>query len=597
MVSDHGIVPRNTVSPTSSLSMRPSTLEHTNLLRTRVEFEAVLLALLLALSATCLAADTSSVSGVVKGARGTPQMGALVQLLADGSDVIGRSFTDLHGRYLISGVRSGRYQVRATANLYVPASRYNLHVQAGKRAIADLRLVGLFDLSAWFPAEARKAEEPRDDWDWTLRSAASRPILRFSSQNQASGRSRESTRSSRSRPKMRAAVSVGRGFGADGVKQEILALTPLRSEGSDLLADAAVRPNRSSGTISTMLTAGVRQASMQGQTNRIIVVTYQSHPEMVGVTGTRGIQATGLSTAQTMQVGEFGSLEVGTTLLAVASHGASVAAYPFLRVSIEPNRRWSVGYRIATSRDRQSADDLAVGALPFAAQSRVSIRLEKGLRQEVSATRHSDSLIVRLAYVHDDLESVAISGGGVSPSADLASLVGRDPYLIDTESGMFRFLNEGYRSGGWNVSLSKSISSDSWITLEYAGGTGLAQEKNTPWNHSTPLSRRRSQSVVLAAKLIIPATGTKVKTAYRWQPENLVTAIDPYGAWHNQPYLGVHVRQPIKCRGFLPPGAELAVDGTNLLAQGYRRIQSPVAGLPFITEAPRSVQAGLAFSF
>ena len=579
-----------------TLSMRPSTLEHTNLQRTRVELEVVLLTLLLALSATCRAADTTSVSGVVKDTHGVPQMGALVQLLADGSDVIGRSFTDLHGRYLISGVRSGRYQVRATANLYVPASRYDLRVQAGKRAIADLRLVGLFDLSAWFPAETRKAEEPRDDWDWTLRSAASRPILRFSSNDQSPSRSRESTRTSYIRPKMRAVVSGGSGFGTDGIGPEILAITPLRSKGSDLLADAAIRPNRSSGTISTRLTAGLHQASMQGQSKRLLVVTYQSHPEMVGTPGRGGIQTAGVSTAETMQLGEFGNLEAGTTLLAVTSHGTTTATYPFVRVSIEPSHRWSIGYRIATSRDRQSADDLDTGALPFAGESRDAIRLEKGLRQEVSAMHHSDSLIVRVAYVHDDLQRIAISGGGISQPTAVAAMVGDDPYLIDSGNGMFRFLTQGYSSGGWNVSLSKAILPGSWVTLEYAGGTGLSQENSGSWSHGMPLSRRKSQSVVVAAKLIIPTSGTRLKAAYRWQPENLVTAVDPYGTWRNQPFLGVHLRQPVRCRGLLPPGSEFAVDITNLLAQGYRR-SSADPGLPFLAEAPRSMQAGLAFNF
>ena len=574
--------------------MRPSTLEHTNLQRTRVEFEVVLLTLLLALSATCRAADTTSVSGVVKDTHGIPQMGALVQLLADGSGVIGRSFTDLHGRYLIAGVRSGRYQVRATANLYVPASRYNLRVQAGKRAVADLRLVGLFDLSAWFPAETRKAEEPKDDWDWTLRSAASRPILRFSPEDPSPSHSRESTRASHRRPRMRATVSAGSGFGADGTGQEIFVVSPLRSEGSDLLADAALRPNRSSGTISTRLTAGLHQSFLQR--SRIVVVTYQSHPEMRGAPGGGGIQAAGISTAETMQVGEFGSIEAGTTLVAVTSHTTAAAAYPFLRVSIEPSRRWSAGYRIATSRDRQSADDLDSGALPFAGESRDAIRLEKGLRQEISATHHSDSLIVRLAYVYDHLEQVPISGGGASQPTEFGARVGNDPYLIDSENGMFRFLTEGYSSGGWNVSLSKAVLPGSWVTLEYAGGTGLAQDKHGAWNYGTPLSRRRSQSVVVAAKFILPATGTRLKAAYRWQPENLVTAVDPYGTWRNQPYLGVHLRQAIRCRGLLPPGSELAADVTNLLAQGYWR-SSTDSSLPFLAEAPRSIQAGLAFNF
>ena len=43
----------------------------------------------------------------------------------------------------------------------------------------NLTLNTLFESATWLPAERRKADEPGDDWKWTLRSAANRPILRL----------------------------------------------------------------------------------------------------------------------------------------------------------------------------------------------------------------------------------------------------------------------------------------------------------------------------------------------------------------------------------------------------------------------------------
>ena len=118
-------------------------------------------------------------SGVVRDAQGVAQLGALVQVIADDSAVLGTAFTDLHGRYLIPHLLPGRYQVRASAALFVPALRDNLQLRAGAQAVVNLTLNTLFESATWIPAERRKADEPSDDWKWTMRSAANRPILRL----------------------------------------------------------------------------------------------------------------------------------------------------------------------------------------------------------------------------------------------------------------------------------------------------------------------------------------------------------------------------------------------------------------------------------
>jgi hypothetical protein len=125
------------------------------------------------------AGQSAAVSGVVRDAQGVAQLGALVQVVAEDSTVLGATFTDLHGRYLIPRLMPGRYGVRASAALFVPALRDNLQLRAGAQAIVNLTLNTLFESATWIPAERRKADEPSDDWKWTMRSAANRPILRL----------------------------------------------------------------------------------------------------------------------------------------------------------------------------------------------------------------------------------------------------------------------------------------------------------------------------------------------------------------------------------------------------------------------------------
>ncbi len=65
-------------------------------------------------------------------------MGAMVQILAASSVSVATAFTDMNGRYRIANLVPGKYQVRATAALYVPATRPNLRLSTGMRATVDI---------------------------------------------------------------------------------------------------------------------------------------------------------------------------------------------------------------------------------------------------------------------------------------------------------------------------------------------------------------------------------------------------------------------------------------------------------------------------
>ena len=101
--------------------------------------------LLLVVAVRVSAAQGAAVSGVVRDAQGVVQLGVLVQAIADDSAVLGTAFTDLHGRYLIPHLLPGRYQVKASAALFIPALRGNLQLRAGAQAVVNLTLNTLFE--------------------------------------------------------------------------------------------------------------------------------------------------------------------------------------------------------------------------------------------------------------------------------------------------------------------------------------------------------------------------------------------------------------------------------------------------------------------
>ena len=119
------------------------------------------------------------ISGTVRDAQGTPQMGALVQLLRGDMSPAATAFSDDHGRYIIPTILPGRYQLKATAAFFAPLLRTNIRLQPGVQSIVNLTLSAMFESDNWLPAQRRRADEPVDDWKWTLRSTSSRPLLRL----------------------------------------------------------------------------------------------------------------------------------------------------------------------------------------------------------------------------------------------------------------------------------------------------------------------------------------------------------------------------------------------------------------------------------
>jgi hypothetical protein len=77
----------------------------------------------------------------------------------------------------------------------------------------------------------------------------------------------------------------------------------------------------------------------------------------------------------------------------------------------------------------------------------------------------------------------------------------------------------------------------------------------------------------------------------------LVTAVDPYTSFGDQAYFSCYLRQELRLGHLLPAGLDATVDVTNLLAQGYRPFLSADGQTLFLAQSPRTMQAGLAFTF
>jgi hypothetical protein len=566
----------------------------------------VLLALVLMTASMCEGADPgAAVSGVVRDAQGVVQMGALVQVLTGDSAMVGTAVTDLHGRYLIAHLIPGKYDVKATAALFMPAMRDNLQLRPGARAVVNLTLNTLFEPTAWLPAERRKADEPDDDWKWTLRSAANRPILRLVDHGNLVMISSSLRESPRPPQRARGAVTAGDGgFGSHGL-HNVFTLNRVLDDGANmtLRADYGSTGGPFMGGPSTEIATGYeRQIGFAGAART--VVSYQSHPEMVGSGNASGLEAIQFASAQQMKFGDTIDLEVGSGLYVVRTSGYATAARPFVKITAHPTAAWTVGYRMATSRDLQSfagLDDVQQ-ELPVAVMGQGRMQTENGLHQEFSVGRKAGPGLIQIAYYLDSLDHVMVSGGGALSTTDIDEVnqSSSGGMLADATTGNFRLLGTGYKTHGLNVTLTEPLSSSMWVALEYSTGAALAPKADramTLSQASTDLTPEMAQTATLAVKGSVIRSGTKIRAAYRWQPTGLVTAVDTYGAFSDQAYLSFYLRQAIRLGNLLPAGFEATVDVTNLLAQGYRPFLSTDGRTLFLAQAPRTVQGGLAFTF
>ncbi len=401
--------------------------------------------------------------------------------------------------------------------------------------------------------------------------------------------------------KKRVSVLSGNGdFGGGGL-HTVVALDRAGSNNSDLMVRSNVgTPGIKDGvTPSTEMDAGYERSSLTGGSR--LVVNYASHPEMMSG-GVMGLQWTRLATAQKMHLGDLADVEAGGTVYAIHTMGDAFTAQPFLRVTVYPGEVWAVQYRLATSRELQNFDGLDSIAtdLPVAAMSAGKLTTESGTHQAIAVSRKAGKGLLQATLYHDGIDRSTISGIGAMSAAGVLPAGGSGAVVVDTATDSFRLLGAGYSKSGVSVMLTEPLTSTLWAALEYASGAGLAADDTRGIELPqlpTHLRATSGEALTAALKGHVVRTGTRLRASYRWQSRQLVTAVDPYGAFSDQGYLSFYVRQAVRWGDKLPSGIEATVDVTNLLAEGYHPFLSADGRTLYLAQAPRTLQAGLSFTF
>jgi hypothetical protein len=537
------------------------------------------------------------ISGTVRDVHGTPQMGALVQLLRSDASTVATATSDEQGRYIIPIVTPGRYQLRATAAFFVPILRNNLRLRAGMQSVVNLTMSAIFEADDWLPAQRRRADEPVDDWKWTLRSTASRPLLRLVDPEDRESISSSAEEMHRMSSQGRIMLSSGDGAFGDGGLHQALVLdrTMADGDGAVLRADVGdVQSEYSSGPSVALITGYERRSPLGGSTR--LVSSFQSHPELTDGNSMTGFQVLHLASTQQFVLGDTFLIDVGTLMEAERLEATRIEAEPFVRLTIRPGSDVVVEYRYAAGRELQSSDDLdrlkpTLTVVPDADGRPLSNR---GMHQEISVSRKLGSRVVSASAYIDRFSYGAIGGSGLMNSASLQVA----EVVADPTTGTFEVAGPGYSGRGLSVSLMQPLTPALSAWVEYDLGTALRSNGDlvmTDLAEGVAPQMAEAGSVALRGR--IAHTGTALRVEYRWQPLSTLTQVNAYNAIPEEAYLSFYIRQRLWCGRMLPQGLDAVVEATNLLEQGYQPVLAPDGETLVLAQVPRAIQGGLSFNF
>jgi hypothetical protein len=554
-------------------------------------------AVLMALgTAPLCGAATASVSGLVRDSAGVPQIGAEVQLLGPDLSLIASVYTNGEGRFLISSLTPGRYILKAMGPSFLPSQRENVRVHTG--TIVNLTLYTLYEVIQWLPAEPRSGSAQKDDWAWTLRSAANRPLLRWLED----GPLIVDSEGSGARPKLKARImATGQAgtFGENGERFST-AVEDTPSSSRELLARVDFAPGTNAGMESML---GFHQdLGFAGSVQSVAAVSIDPEVES---SSNEGLEEASVRSSEMMHFGEAVDAEVGSNMvagrLAGTSPSTATALLPYATVTWHDGSS-SVRYRMATMVPDQAggANEAAVW-LPALAERNGALTIEHGSHQEIGWERQTDASGVSVLLYSDHIDNPVLEAQAHFAPGDAPAAV-----LFDRASNLMRAAGPNYSTTGVQASLRHRLPGGSHVLFSYASGNALvmpalpqasASQVSTLTDVIACAHSRHTQTFAISLSGTLDGTGTQWRASYTWQPDDAVTAVAPFAQEMAEPFLNLHFRQPIRITRDGAEGLEALFDMRNLLAEGYQPFILSDGSVLFFAQDQRSFRAGLAFTF
>jgi hypothetical protein len=557
-------------------------------LGTSVKIWAIVLGMSLPL---CAGERPGTITGYVRNTAGEPQMGAIVQVL-DAANKTFTVFTDGAGYYTATGLLPGLYSLHVTAPSFLPASRDRVGVRPGASINVNVTLNTLLGMMQLGPVRSLPDD---DDWKWTLRSVANRPIMRALDDPSQSERKRED--------ELRGTVSFFGGSAAGGYGTGSDASTTFTLEHS-IFSDSQLafsgNVGEADGVPEGVLRAAYSHKLDDGSQPTVAMTVRRFAPSDPNLHNA-ALQALALSAADDFTVGDVLELKFGSELQTIQFLGHVNAFRPYGSADLHLSPNTILEYSLTTTRPdmrEEKGFDTAPGDFSES-NPRVSVlnygpEVESAHHNELSLSQRLGKNSLQVAVYSDHIVNPALTGTGEVTAAG-------GFLLPDISSGTFSYTGSNLDTGGMRVVLRHKFSSDLAATLDYAYG-GVLNLTTPDVALGTPqatFATVRRQAVAAKLSGTLPRTHTRWITSYRWVSGQALTPVDMFNASPGQsdPFLNLFIRQPIPSMGFLPAHMEAIIDVRNLLAQGYVPVIGQDGQTVYLVQAARSIRGGVAFTF
>ncbi|HET9307975.1 MAG TPA: carboxypeptidase-like regulatory domain-containing protein [Candidatus Sulfotelmatobacter sp.] len=536
----------------------------------------------------CAADRPGAISGYVRNIAGTPQMGAVVQILGAAHYTL-TVFTDAAGYYTATGLLPGSYTVKVTAPSFLPAMREKLGLRPGGSLNVNVTLSTLLGMMQLGPVRTLPDE---DDWKWTLRSVANRPILRVFDDPAATAEKQG--------PEMRGSLSFLAGSEAGGYGTGSDMSTGFTLERSIFSEGRlALRGNVAYGPTvpAAVIRSSYSHRMLDGSTPTIGLTIRRFAPVDPNLHNA-ALQAIAVSAADDFSVGDVLELKFGSELQTIQFLGHINAFRPYGSADLHLSPDTVVEYSYTTSRPDARAEkgfDSAPADLsetdPRVSLVNFASRIESAHHQEVSVSHRMGKNNVQFAAYSDRINNPVLTGAG-----DVTAASGF--LLPDISSGTFSYAGPNLNTSGMRVVLQHKFASDLTATLDYAfGGVLDLSRPDASLQHAQQwISTQRRQAIAAKLSGTVSRTHTRWIASYRWINGSELSPVDMFNASAGQsaPFLNIFIRQPIPSFG---GRMEALIDVRNLLAQGYVPVLGQDGRTLYLVDSARSVRGGVAFTF
>jgi hypothetical protein len=558
---------------------------------------------------TASGAISGAISGYVRDGSGAPQMGAAVEILGSAAQAL-KVFTDDRGFYSVASLLPGTYSVKVSAPSFLPSVREKIGVRAGAKLIVNVTLTTLFEAIQLVPLRSPVDD---DDWKWTLRSVANRPILRvLEDGTTVVAQSGESAADHDLKGTVSfLAGSPGQGFGSPSdmsagfaVERSLLSNGTLRLNGNfGYEADGQSIPAAVLQTTYTNRFNGVFEPSLA------ITAIRLNSPDLNAMPGAT-LQALSVTSSDRVVLSDKLEMKLGSELQTIQFMGRVHAFKPFGSADLHITPNTVLEYQYASAVPNMGLEDrLGDGRFDTASSDlsetapRMSITgfmpaVEQAHHQEVSVSQRIGKNNVQVAFYSDSMIDPVLTGVGEMTPDEMTAESGE--VLPDVYSGTFSYQGNDFATRGMRVVLQRKLLSDLTATLDYAYGGVLDLSRPDVQLADAREWIRAEQRQAVAAKFSgnLPKAKTHWIASYRYTSGGALTPVDLFNSSAGQagPYLNLFIRQPIPA-SFLAGHMEILMDLRNLLAQGYVPVMGRDGHTLYLVQSARSVRGGVAFSF